>query len=156
MKLQEELHRPIPFAGPQQEVLLNLLRVGDQIDNRLSRLFRQHGLTLSRYNVLRNLEMADRPLTCGEIAQRMIQVVPAITSLVDQLEKGGLVERQRCDQDRRVVHVRITGAGKKMTATVKTPLYELEKRMMKGLSRSDLKTLTELLNQTRASLANSD
>lgn len=152
MKLQKELKRPVPFTYPEQELLLNLLRVGDQVDNRLSRLFREYGLTLSRFNVLRNLEIARRPLTCGEIAQRMIQVVPAITSLVDQLEKRGWVQRHRCEQDRRVVYVEITPSGLQVTATVMPPLVDLEKQLLKKLTRGDMKSLIGLLEKTRESL----
>jgi DNA-binding MarR family transcriptional regulator len=153
MKLQQELHRPVPFASPQQETLLNLLRIGDQIDNRLSRLFREYGLTLSRFNVLRSLAVADRPLTCGEIADRMIQVVPAITGLVDQLEKQELVARKRCTEDRRVVHVAITTKGREFSDGILPPLQELEKQLLGGLTRSEVQTLLGLLEKTRGSVS---
>ena len=51
MKLQHELKRPVPYASIRQEALAGLLRVGDQLDNRFSRLFREHGLTLSRFKI---------------------------------------------------------------------------------------------------------
>ncbi len=153
MKLHEELLRPVPFRSIEQEALLNLLRIGDQLDNRLSRLFREHGLTLSRFNLLRNLILADRPLTCGEMGQRMLQVVPAITSLVDHLEQQGLVERTRSAEDRRVIHVRITEAGRRLAAETMKPLEALEQRLMGELDRDELLRLVELLDKTRASIA---
>lgn len=156
MKLQDELNRPVPYASIQQETLLNLLRAGDQIENRLSRLFREHGLTLSRFNVLRSLAMADRSLTCGEIGERMIQIVPAITSLVDQLEKHALVQRHRCVEDRRVVYVSITSKGRKLSDEVAPSLLALEKTLLKKLTASELKTLLGLLEKTRASLTASE
>ncbi len=153
MKLQHELKRPVPFASTEQEALLNLLRVGDQLDNRLSRLFREHGLTVSRFNVLRSLILAKRPLTCGEISERMIQIVPAVTALVDHLEKQGLVERERSTEDRRVVHVNVTKAGVKLVEQALAPLAELEKRLLKKLNKSEQKTLIELLEKARVSIA---
>ncbi|QDT10876.1 MarR family winged helix-turn-helix transcriptional regulator [Planctomycetes bacterium K23_9] len=156
MKLHEELKRSEPFATSEQETLLNLLRAGDQIDNRLSRLFREHGLTLSRFNVLRSLIVADRTLTCGEIGERMIQVVPAITSLVDKLEKQGLVERNRSTEDRRVVYVSITKQGKKLADQTMKPLAELEQRLMKKLNKSERKALIRLLEKTRDSISQCD
>ncbi len=155
MKLQHELKRPIPYASPQQEALANLLRVGDQLDNRLSRLFREHGLTLSRFNVLRSLLIADRPLTCGEIGERMIQLVPAITSLVDHLETQGMVERERCSEDRRVVHVQITKRGREVAEGLKLPLTDLENTLLGKLTRAELKTLIGLLEKTRVSITES-
>jgi len=153
MKLHEEIHRPVPYASIQQEALANLLRVGDQLDNRLSRFFREHGLTLSRYNVLRSLSLADQPLTCGEIGERMIQVVPAITSLVDQLEKQGLVERERCTDDRRVVHVHITKQGRKLVDDALALLPALENTLLSKLTQKEMKSLVGLLERVRESLA---
>ena len=37
-----------------------------------------------------------------------------MTSMVDRLIKGGLIERQRDDKDRRIVLVRLSAKGKKM------------------------------------------
>ncbi|MCA9157817.1 MAG: MarR family transcriptional regulator [Planctomycetales bacterium] len=156
MKLQQELKRSVPFASLQQETLVNLLRIGDQLDNRLSRLFREHGLTLSRFNVLRILILADRPLTCGEIGERMIQVVPAITSLVDHLESQGLVERKRCTDDRRVVHVCITKSGKKLADAAMQHLPDIEKKLLGKLSQAQLKSLSGLLEKVRDSIAACD
>lgn len=153
MKLQHELKRPVPFVTPQQETLVGLLRVGDQLDNRLSRLFRELGLTLSRFNVLRILVLADRPLTCGEIGERMIQIVPAITSLVDHLEKTDLVERQRCVEDRRVVYVRITPAGRQLCDAAMQPLADIEIRLLSKLNRTELTSLNGLLEKVRESIA---
>ena len=156
MKLQHELKRPQPFASPQQEVLAGLLRIGDQLDNRLSRFFRDRGLTLSRFNVLRILDLAQRPLTCGEIGERMIQIVPAITSLVDHLEHRGLVQRQRCDSDRRVVHVCLTAAGKELVADAVQPLAAMENQLFHRLSPCQLTQLIELLDSVRQSLSACD
>ncbi|WP_404307293.1 MarR family winged helix-turn-helix transcriptional regulator [Neorhodopirellula lusitana] len=153
MKLQHELKRSVPFVSLQQETLLNFLRIGDQVDNRLSRFFREHDLTLSRFNVLRALALAERPLTCGEIAERMIQIVPAITSLVDQLEKRGLVSRERSTEDRRVVHVTINPEGIKLSEETMVPLLDLEKQLLKKMTRAELKQLLELLEKARGSLA---
>jgi len=153
VKLQLELKRPVPFASIEQETLLNLLRIGDQLDNRLSRFFREHGLTLSRFNVLRNLIIADRPLTCGEICERMIQAVPAITSLVDHLEQQGMVERLRCVNDRRVVHVKITSQGRKLADAAMEPLAILERRLLMMLRKEDQLALINLIEKARESIS---
>ena len=45
--------------------------------------------------------------TMSDVAEGLKVTTPAITGLVDKLEKRGLVERVRDPQDRRVVHVRL-------------------------------------------------
>ena len=85
-KLQHELKKKRPFDSPEQEAALNLLRTNDQLQIRFARLFREHGLTTSQYNVLRILRGEGKPLPILEIASRMITVVPGITGLIDRLE----------------------------------------------------------------------
>jgi DNA-binding MarR family transcriptional regulator len=101
--LQRELKKKRPFESPEQEAMLNILRTNDQFQNRFGRLFREYGLTSSQYNVLRILRGEGKPMPCLEVADRMVQVVPAITGLIDRLEMQGLVSRERCTEDRRVV-----------------------------------------------------
>jgi DNA-binding MarR family transcriptional regulator len=45
--------------------------------------------------------------TMSDLAEGLKVTTPAITGLVDKLEKRGMVERLRDPQDRRVVHVRL-------------------------------------------------
>ena len=65
---------------------LSLLRTNDQLQIRFARLFREHGLTPSQYNILRILRGEARPLPILEIAGRTVTVVPGITGLIDRLE----------------------------------------------------------------------
>jgi MarR family transcriptional regulator, 2-MHQ and catechol-resistance regulon repressor len=107
-QLQVELKKKRPFDSPEQEALLNILRTNDQFQNRFGRLFREFDLTPSQYNVLRILRGEGKPMPCQEIAERMIQVVPAMTGLLDRLEAQGHIRRERCTEDRRVIYVELT------------------------------------------------
>ena len=121
-RLQQELKKKSPFDSPEQEANLNVLRTSDRLHNRFGRFFREYGLTSSQYNVLRILRGEGRPLPSLEIASRMVQVVPAITGLIDRLEKQGLVERRRCKADRRIVYVELTPAAAKLLKRIDEPL----------------------------------
>ena len=100
--------------------------------------------------------LAERPLTCGEISERMIQVVPAITSLVDHLEQQGLVQRDRSAEDRRVVHVKVTPAGIELVQQAMQPLAALEKCLLKKLSKAEQKLLIGLCEKARDSISGCD
>ena len=89
-KLQSELKKKRPFDLPEQEAVVNILRTNDRLQNRFGKLFRQYDLTSSQYNVLRILRGEGKPMPCLEIADRMIQVVPAMTGLLDRLENRSL------------------------------------------------------------------
>jgi DNA-binding MarR family transcriptional regulator len=148
-RLQRDLKKKRPFVSPEQEAALNILRTSDWIENRLGRLFREYGLTPSQYNVLRSLRGEGKPLASLEIADRMIQVVPAITGLIDRLEQQELVVRRRCEEDRRVVYVEITGKALDMLKQLDEPLAKLHQDLIGHLSTNELKTLSRLLEKAR-------
>ena len=148
-RLQRDLKKKRPFVSPEQEAALNILRTSDWIENRLGRLFREYGLTPSQYNVLRILRGEGKPLASLEIADRMIQVVPAITGLIDRLEQQELVVRRRCEEDRRVVYVEITGKALDMLKQLDEPLAELHQDLIGHLSTNELKALSRLLEKAR-------
>ncbi|SFJ48754.1 MarR family winged helix-turn-helix transcriptional regulator [Planctomicrobium piriforme] len=152
-QLQKDLKKKRPFEVPEQEAMLNLVRTNDLFQNRFGRLFRQYDLTGSQYNVLRILRGEGQPLPSLEIASRMVQVVPAITGLIDRLEKQELVARARCEEDRRVVYVKITEKGIRLLATLDAPVVALHKDLLGHLSRTELSELNRLLEKARLSTA---
>ena len=155
-RLQAELKKRHPFESPEQEAVLNILRTNDQFQNRIGRLFREYGLTPSQYNVLRILRGEGKPMPCLEIGERMIQVVPAMTGLIDRLEKQDLVSRKRCTEDRRVVYIEITQKALDLLGEMDEPVMNLHQQLMGHLTRSELKELSRLLEKARLSLATED
>jgi DNA-binding MarR family transcriptional regulator len=147
--IRQELKKKGPFESLQQEAILNILRTSDQFENQLGRLFREYGLTSSQYNVLRILRGEGKPLPSLEIANRMIQVVPAITGLIDRLESQQLVKRRRCEEDRRVVYVEITKKALTILSKLDQPLSDLHLELMEKLSCKELAELIRLLEKTR-------
>ncbi len=154
-RLQRELKKRRPFESPEQEAVLNILRTNDQFQNRFGRLFREYDLTPSQYNVLRILRGEGKPMPSLGVADRMIQVVPAITGLIDRLEKEGLVKRERCTEDRRVVYVEITKTAETLLRKMDQPVSELHKSLIGHLNRTELKELSRLLEKARMSLQGS-
>src|SRR5262249_18663950 len=124
-KLQHEVKKQHPFAQLEQEASLNLARTSDQMQIRFARLFRAHCLTPSQDNILPVLGGEGAALRILEIAQRMVTVVPGITGLIDGLEEGGLVERRRCPEDRRVVYVALRDKAAELLARLDEPVLRL-------------------------------
>lgn len=151
-RLQQELKKKRPFESPEQEAALNIVRTNDQLQIRFARLFREHGLTSSQYNVLRILRGEGKPLPILEIADRTITVVPGITGLIDRLEEAGFVERKRCEKDRRVIYVALTDKGAASLARLDRPVVALHKKLMGHLPHSELKAISRLLEKVREAL----
>jgi DNA-binding MarR family transcriptional regulator len=151
-RLQAELKKRRPFESPEQEAILNLFRTSDRVQIRFSRLFREHGLTPSQYNVLRILRGEGKPLPCLEIAERMVAVVPGITGLIDRLEALGLVGRVRSTEDRRVIYVQITDKGLDLLSRLDKPVDALHKQLIGHLTLDELTELVRLLEKARIPL----
>jgi DNA-binding MarR family transcriptional regulator len=148
-KLQNELKKKRPFESPEQEAALNVLRTNDQLQNRFLRLFREYGVTPSQYNILRILRGEGKPMPSLEIGERMIQVVPAMTGLIDRLEKQSLVRRERCLEDRRVIYIVLTEQGEELLGKLDEPVAELHRDLLGHLSKSELTELSRLLEKAR-------
>jgi DNA-binding MarR family transcriptional regulator len=69
------------------------------------------GMTLRWYDVLVNLEEAERPVRMNELASRILASKSGLTRVIDRMEEAELVERQRPRQDRRAIEVVMTPKG---------------------------------------------
>jgi DNA-binding MarR family transcriptional regulator len=69
------------------------------------------GMTLRWYDVLVNLEEAERPVRMNELASRILASKSGLTRVIDRMEEAGLVERQRPREDRRAIEVVMTPKG---------------------------------------------
>jgi DNA-binding MarR family transcriptional regulator len=155
-KLQHELKKRNPFDSPFEEALLNLVRTHDRLQIRFARLMRDHGLTSSQYNVLRILRGEGKPLPILEIAGRTVTVVPGITGLIDRLEEAGLVRRERCENDRRVIYVALTESGAAAVARLDEPLRALHEKLLGHMTQAELNELSRLLEKARERLGEDD
>jgi len=151
-KLRERLKKRRAFDSPEQEVTISLLRTNELFQHRFGQLFRSYGLTQPQYNILRILRGAGSELPSLEIADRMITVVPAITSLLDKLEKQGWVRRERSERDRRVWNVDLTDEGNKLLDEMNEPNLALHRELVGHLSETDRTQLLELLEKARESV----
>jgi DNA-binding MarR family transcriptional regulator len=69
------------------------------------------GMTLRWYDVLVNLEEAERPVRMNELASRILASKSGLTRVIDRMEEAGFVQRQVPPNDRRAVEVVMTSKG---------------------------------------------
>lgn len=150
--LQDELKKRGPFDSVEQEATLAIMRTSDLLENRLARLLREHGLTLTQYNVLRILRGEGKPLPCLEVASRMIQVAPAITRVVDQLLGLKFITKTQSAHDRRVFEIEMTATAGRLLKKLDAPVLDLHEALLGKVSKADLKTLIRILESARAGI----
>src|ERR687887_913124 len=87
-----------------------LARAYHTIVRAVSRDVARHGLTLGQFAVLEALYHRG-PLPLGKIGELLLVTAGNITYVVDQLERRGLVKRERQRADRRVIYASLTSRG---------------------------------------------
>lgn len=140
---------------PADDVVVRCVRLGDVLSNRLSLFFKEHGLTILQYTVLRILYVRDpdgEGLSSGEIGGRLLVRVPDVTRLIDRMVSAGLVERFRSPDDRRVVKVRLTQAATDLVEAIHQPLIQHNVEMFAGMPEKDLERLSSLLARAHEAL----
>jgi DNA-binding MarR family transcriptional regulator len=151
--LQHEIKQSRPFASREEEAFLALQRTADQVSRRAAEMLKKYGLSPAQYNTLRILRGAGPAgLACNEIGDRMIKRDPDITRMLDRLERRHLVQRSRERQDRRVITTRITSEGLKLLESLDEPVQAFQRRLLRSVSESQLKSLIRLLGAVRESV----
>lgn len=103
------------------------------------------GLSLVKFIVLHSLESNDKVFTLSEIASLTNTERHNITTLVERLEKEGLVKTRRNRRDRRVVNVRITEKGKQILAIAIPIARQIASQIMLNAQNSELANFVEQL-----------
>jgi DNA-binding MarR family transcriptional regulator len=85
---------------------------------RSSKMRAESGISGKQHATLRLLEAGSR--TIGELSRLLFTGDSATSELVAKLEKDGLVQRRRADEDNRIVRVSITESGREVAD--RTPL----------------------------------
>jgi DNA-binding MarR family transcriptional regulator len=142
---------PRVFDSPEQEAFLSLWRTYDRLRALEDELFSRYDLTPQQYNALRLLK-AEHPqkLRTLDLAGRLVSRAPDITRLLDKLERRGLIERERPADNRRVVYVGITQAGRAQLRALRDPLRDCHQQQLGHLSQRQLSELVALLRAAAA------
>jgi DNA-binding MarR family transcriptional regulator len=137
---------PAPSAPLPAETWLRIVQVHDRVTRRVdSALHRQHRLSLTGFEALRWI--ADAPgerATMGEVAEAVGLSRPGVTSTVSRLVADGLVLRERGGPDRRLLHARLTPAGRERFEAAALTHDSLIERLLAVLG-DDAGVVTEAL-----------
>lgn len=107
------------------------------------------GITPTQYTVLVTLRYCEKPPTLTELGQRLFRTKNGLTTVIDNMEREGLVKRVRDNADRRAIRVMATEQGKKLFEMVLPSSRELVYKVMSCYKEDDVSHLTELLQRVR-------
>ncbi len=109
---------PTHYQGAPEEVrafdaLVKLTRAANAVNSRLDALFAEAKLSTSQFGVLEAL-LHLGPLCQKDLAAKLLKSDGNLTMVVGNLEKRGLVTRTRDPQDKRLLNVQLTVAGRRL------------------------------------------
>ena len=112
------------------------------------------GMSETRVEALRLVAAAPEPLTMGQLAVRLHTDRPYASTVVDDLERHGLVLRARHPDDRRVRIVTPTGEGRRVAQRAERMLGD-PRRLLQTLPPGDLAAVERVLDHLQVRPARS-
>ena len=94
------------------------------------------GLTPMEFGIMEALHHKG-PMLLGEVQKKILVTSGGVTYLVDRLAAKGLVERQRCDRDRRAYYAALTPAGQELIREIFPKHAEAIRLAMSGLTEPE-------------------
>jgi MarR family transcriptional regulator for hemolysin len=111
------------------------------IDRRLKGL----GMSQASWLAIAVACKARSPLSQSELAERLGVEGATMVAMLDRLVKAGYIVRRPCETDRRIKHVVLTEAGRRLFETVKTEALAVRRELLANLDVKKLATATEIL-----------
>lgn len=100
------------------------------------------GLTTSQLMVLLILQDKEgTPISVGKLAEQLSVSFPSVSGIIDRLYKEKFVERKRSSEDRRLVLVELTNAGKATVAKLLNAFEKLLFDVLKNMPETERKTI---------------
>ena len=85
--------------------------------------------------------------TAADIGRQLSHDAGAMTRMIDKLEERGLVRRVPREDDRRAADLELTKEGRRLHGEVRRVQVAVLNRMLRGFSRTEVRTLEKLLQR---------
>jgi DNA-binding MarR family transcriptional regulator len=146
VKLQptDKAGKTLPIAAEMLPYLLN--RVTSRANQIWVKKLREHGLTIGRWHVLTVLTRYDGS-RIGTIADLSGGEQPAVSRVIDQMERDGLVARRPSLDDSRAVEVWITMRGREIIDELLPDAEGFVERMLGSFDEAEVRQLMMYLER---------
>lgn len=142
------------LTGPEDHddlrLWLRLLTCCNLIESDIrGRLRTEYETTLPRFDLMAQLQRAPEGMKMSELSRHMMVTNGNITGITDQLEKEGLVQRNKVLTDRRSSLIKLTAKGKRTFKKMADSHEQWIQDLLSGLSAKSRKNLFEALGELK-------
>jgi MarR family transcriptional regulator, 2-MHQ and catechol-resistance regulon repressor len=139
---------PTHYRGSEETIralnaFIKLTRASGALESRLAHRGTMLPLSQSQFGVLEALYHLG-PLSQGQVSNKVLKSSGNVTLVIDNLEKQGLVRRERESTDRRVVTIHLTDKGLELVERIFPAHAAAVEDEMSVLTPDELETLAAL------------
>jgi MarR family 2-MHQ and catechol resistance regulon transcriptional repressor len=124
------------------------MQTSKAIHDRIKDEIAKNKLGITEFSVLEVLYQKEKQ-TIQQIGNSILITSGSMTYVIDKLEQRGLLSRNSCPDDRRVIHVTLTDDGNQLMNEIMPKYHEFVNHMFDSLDSNESETLVQLLKKVR-------
>ncbi len=134
----------------------SFVRASGLFRNTMRPYFARFGISGAQWGIMRQLYRAEgeglKGLRLAELGLRLLVKPPSITTLVDGLERRGLVIRMTAAEDQRAKNLALTRTGRSIVTRILKEHPTQMRAILAGLTESEQRKLHDLMQKFAAHL----
>ncbi len=123
-----------------------LMRASKSVEERIKKDIKSYGVSITEFTILEALYHKG-DLTVNQICDAVLINSGSMTYVIDKLQQRGLLERITSEEDRRVIHVRITNQGKELMDDIFPQHEKVIEKVFKDVSPEELESVIDILKR---------
>lgn len=136
------------FRNEFQKMGINLLFTANWLNEQISKLLAEQGVTQQQYNILRILRGSATPLSTLKIRERMLDKMSDTSRIVDRLIAKELVVKSTCEKDKRLVDITLSPKGLNLIDQLDQFNDRID-ALLNGINESEAKLMNQILDKIR-------
>jgi DNA-binding MarR family transcriptional regulator len=137
------------IPDPVANVYILFQQTSEAVSRFTETYFLKAGITRTQFSVLVLLDQCEAPPTLTELGRWMFRSKNSMTTVIDHMERDGLVQRVRDPRDKRSVRVVATEAGRALFDRGKKPSEEIVYKTLSCFEKDELDRFAEFLRMMR-------
>ena len=147
MSIEKDIQQQA-FRNEYQKATVNIIFSSNWLQEKVKTFLDPEDITPQQYNILRILKGSKKPMSTLQIRERMLDKMSDTSRIVERMQKKGLVNKEICPTDKRLVDVVISEDGIQLLAKLDAHNEVLD-NILDKLSVEEAKLLNYLLDKIR-------
>ena len=130
----------------EKSLPMMLHRTLDTIIPRYRTVFKQHNISEQQWRILRVLWEEDH-CTTAQLSRKSLLPAPSMVGIIDRMIAKNLIIRERSEDDRRKVYVRLTPHGNRLQAQITPQIDKVHEHIVSQCESEAWQTMISTLQQ---------